>query len=96
MAEITSQEEQDVLDLILPTITNWYHWIGLNDLASPGNFKWQNSYAPATFTNWRSDHPKRNSACVMLTEGVHMRLKIGEPSKSQILMKLGWFNPSMG
>ena len=31
-----------------------------------------------------------------LTEGVHVRLKIGEPSKSQILMKLGWFNPSMG
>ena len=31
-----------------------------------------------------------------LTEAVHMRLKIGEPSKSRILTKLGQINPSMG
>ena len=31
-----------------------------------------------------------------LTEGVHVRLKIGEPSKSRILTKLGWIDPSMG
>ena len=67
LAEITSQEEQDVLDFILPSVTNAYHWIGLNDLANPGNFKWQNSYAPATYTNWRSDHPDRTSACAFLT-----------------------------
>ena len=31
-----------------------------------------------------------------LTEGVHVRLKIGEPSKSRILTKLGWIDQSMG
>ena len=52
---------------ILPTVTNAYHWIGLNDLATPGTFTWQNSFTAATYTNWRSDMPNRSNACAMLT-----------------------------
>ena len=67
LAEVNTKEEQDILNQILPSITNNYHWIGLSDLATPGTYKWQNSYTTPSFTYWRSDHPNRNSACAFVT-----------------------------
>ena len=34
--------------------------------------------------------------CTVLTDCVHMRLKLGETPKSRILTKLGWIDLSMG
>ena len=41
-----------------------YNWIGLNDLASSGSWKWQNSFDPADYTNWFSGEPDRTGDCV--------------------------------
>ena len=65
LAEINTKEETELVNMFLPT--EQYHWIGLNDLASPGNWKWQNSYLGAVnYTNWIPGRPASSSLCAMI------------------------------
>ena len=50
--------------MFLPTEQN--HWIGLNDLASPGIWRWQNSFVIPNYTNWYRSDPNLFSACVLI------------------------------
>ena len=50
MVEITSHEETNLLNAIIPI--ELHHWIGLHDLESPGFFVWQFSKTPVIYTNW--------------------------------------------
>ena len=64
LAEITSKEETDLLNMFI--LAEQYHWIGLNDLASPGNWRWQHSYVSANYTNWRQGQPNESSTCALI------------------------------
>ena len=50
LAEITSQEETDLLNGIIPD--ELHHWIGLHDIGTPGHFYWQYSKQPVIYSNW--------------------------------------------
>ena len=58
LATVRSQSENDwlVANVLPAAKTEYGLWIGLNDEAQPGVFKWT-SGEPVTFTNWRVDEP---------------------------------------
>lgn len=58
LATVRSQSENDwlVANVLPAAKTEYGLWIGLNDEAQPGVFKWT-SGEPVTFTNWRVGEP---------------------------------------
>ena len=58
LATVRSQAESDwlVANVLSAAKTEYGLWIGLNDEAQPGVFKWS-SGEPVTFTNWRVGEP---------------------------------------
>ena len=55
LAEITSYEEETLLDSIL--LADIDYWIGLSDFASEGTWVWQDSHKHAEYTNWAPAEP---------------------------------------
>ena len=45
------------------------YWLGLNDLASPGNWVWQNSNVSPNYTHWGNDGPtvSNGTTCAVRT-----------------------------
>merc|ERR1712098_793943 len=67
LAEITSHEEETLLDSIL--LADIEYWIGLSDFASEGTWVWQDSHKHAEYTNWAPTEPNNgngaNEDCVV-------------------------------
>ena len=75
LAEITSQEEDSLLDSLLPA--DFSYWIGLADFASEGDWVWQDSHKKAEYTDWVPKEPSNNEEedCVLKS----FRLVDGKP-----------------
>nr|XP_019924383.1 C-type mannose receptor 2 [Crassostrea gigas] len=80
LVELTTIDENDFLlqkslEIGSCVPTNTYNcglWIGLNDQEEEGQFKWENSNFPVTFSNWLSGQPdgREHKNCVeMLQDG---------------------------
>merc|ERR1711879_294909 len=55
LAEIEDQEQETHLDNFLGDGRDY--WLGLNDLAQEGTFKWAETHQVAEYTNWASGQP---------------------------------------
>jgi len=66
LAEIKAKDQQNAINQILHSEA--HYWIGLNDLAEEGVFKWAESHDNVGFTNWHSGEPNNrdNEDCVMI------------------------------
>merc|ERR1719309_788230 len=60
VAEITSAAENELLRVGLLERGRFY-WIGLQDLAHDGTWRWAESHEAATWTNWLSGEPNNNT-----------------------------------
>ena len=57
LVEVESKEEDDFLRGILLTEGEINHWMGGNDLSKEGQWVWQQSNKPLTYTNWLAGEP---------------------------------------
>ena len=67
MAEIFTSEEQASMNQLLDK--NLAYWIGLTDSAVEGQFVWQHSSKPLSWSNWNPGEPNdvaNSQDCVML------------------------------
>ena len=55
MAEITSVQEESLLDTFLTDGISY--WLGLTDLAHEGTYRWQETQQVANYTNWAPTLP---------------------------------------
>merc|ERR1711892_8821 len=69
LAEINTQAEQAFLSTILSSSS--YYWLGLADLAHPGQYTWQHSWQSPAFTNWGAGEPDGGSQHCVFQWGGH-------------------------
>ena len=58
MAEITSAEEESLVEEFLPE--GLTYWLGLSDFAHEGIWTWQESHQIAAYFNWASGQPSNS------------------------------------
>ena len=58
MAEITSAEEESLIEEFLPE--GLTYWLGLSDFAHEGIWTWQESHQIAAYVNWASSQPSNS------------------------------------
>ena len=65
MAEFPNKNEEMLIEALLPTEV--CYWIGLNDLAIEGTFRWVESHQEPSYDNWGSGQPSNtdNQDCVV-------------------------------
>merc|ERR1711894_165665 len=59
LAEIKTSEQEKQIESVIRQES--HYWIGLNDIATEGLFRWAESHAVAEYTNWYPGEPN-NSA----------------------------------
>jgi len=66
LAKIRNQQDQDAINNYTPMDGNDF-WIGLNDIAVEGTFRWQDGTLPS-YTNWYPGEPnqRNNEDCVQI------------------------------
>merc|ERR1711892_641963 len=69
LAEINTHAEQAFLSTILSSSS--YYWLGLADLAHPGQYTWQHSWQSPAFTNWGAGEPDGGSQHCVFQWGGH-------------------------
>lgn len=56
LLEITSEQEQQIVEELLKSGTYDFYWLGLTDVETEGTFKWE-SGAALSYTNWSENEP---------------------------------------
>merc|ERR1712198_685701 len=55
LAEIKTERQQKSLEAIL--MQDIHYWIGLNDIANEGTFRWAESHQMLEYSNWNAGQP---------------------------------------
>ena len=69
LVEINTRAEQSFLSSILSSSS--YYWLGLSDLAHPGQYTWQHSWLAPSYTNWYAGQPDGGSQHCVFHWGDH-------------------------